>query len=80
MPIPIGPSKSKRIAGNHVLLFDYVKDFDCIDHKKTWKILQNLGLLEHVTCLPRNLYAGQESTVRKGHGMTDWFRVGKGIY
>ena len=59
---------------------DYAKAFDCVDHKKLWKILKEMGTLDHLTCLLRNLYAGQETTVRTGHGTTDWFQIRKGIY
>ena len=58
---------------------DYAKAFDCVDHNKLWKILQEMGILDHLTCLLRNLYAGQEATVRTGHRTTDWFQIGKGI-
>ena len=58
---------------------DYAKAFDCVDHNKLWKILHEMGIPDHLTCLLRNLYAGQEATVRTGHGTTDWFQVGKGI-
>ena len=58
---------------------DYAKAFDCVDHNKLWKILKEMGILDHLTCLLRNLYAGQEATVRTGHGTTDWFQIGKGI-
>ena len=57
----------------------YAKAFDCMDHKKLWKILKEMGIPDHLTCLLRNLYVGQEATVRTGHGTTDWFRVGKGV-
>ena len=57
----------------------YAKAFDCVDHNKLWKILQEMGIPEHLTCLLRNLYAGQEATVRTGHGTTDWFQIGKGV-
>ena len=57
---------------------DYAKDFDCVDHNKLWKILRETGIPEHPTSLLRNLYAGQEATVRSGHGTTDWFQIGKG--
>ena len=57
---------------------DYVKAFDCVDHNKLWKILKEIGIPDHLTCLLRNLYAGQETTVRTGHGTTDWFQIGKG--
>ena len=52
-------------------------DFDSVDHNKLWKILKEMGILDHLTCLLRNLYAGQEVTVRTGHGTTDWFQIGK---
>ena len=52
---------------------DYAKAFDCVDHNKVWKILQEMGIADHLTCLLRNLHAGQEATVRTGHGTTDWF-------
>ena len=58
---------------------DYAKAFDCVDHKKLWKILQEMGIPDHLTCLLWNLYAGQEARVRTGHGTTDWFQIGKGI-
>ena len=58
---------------------DYAKAFDSVDHNKLWKILQEMGILDHLTCLLRNLYAGQEATVRTGPGTTDWFQIGKGV-
>ena len=58
---------------------DYAKAFDCVDHKKLWKILKEMGIPDHLTCLLRNSYAGQEATVRTGHGTTDWFQIGKGV-
>ena len=58
---------------------DYTKVFDCVGHNKLWKILQKIGIQDHLTCLLRNLRAGQEATVRTGHGTTDWFQIGKGI-
>ena len=57
---------------------DYAKAFDCVDHNQLWKILKEMGIQDHLTCLLRNLYAGQEATVRTGHGTTDWFQIGKG--
>ena len=60
-------------------LIDYVKAFDCVDHDKLWKILQEMGTPDHLTCLLRNLYAGQEATVRTGHETIDWFQIGKGV-
>ena len=59
---------------------DHTKAFDCVDHNKLWKILQEMGIPDHLICLLRNLYAGQEATVRTGHGTTDWFQIGKGIH
>ena len=58
---------------------DYAKAFDCVDHNKLWKILKEMGIPDHLTCLLRNLYAGQEAAVRTGHGTTDWFQIGKGV-
>ena len=58
---------------------DYTKGFDCVDHNKLWKILKEMRIPDHLTCLLRNLYAGQEATVRTGHG-TDWFQIGKGVH
>ena len=58
---------------------DYAKGFDCADHNKLWKILKEMGIPDHLTCLLRNLYAGQEATVRTGHRTTDWFQIGKGV-
>ena len=60
-------------------VIDYAKAFDCVDHNKLWKILKEMGILDHMTCLLRNLYAGQEATVKTGHGKTDWFQIGKGV-
>ena len=59
---------------------DYAKAFDCVDHNKLWKILREMGISDHLTCLLRNLYAGQEATVTAGHGTTDWFQIGKGVH
>ena len=58
---------------------DYAKAFDCVDHNRLWKILKEMSIPDHLTCLLRNLYAGQEATVRTGHGTTDWFQMGKGV-
>ena len=72
--------KRKRILDNHLLCFtDYAKAFDCVDHRKEWEILKEMGMSDHLTCLLRNLYAGQEATVRTGRGTTDWFQIGKGV-
>ena len=72
--------KSKRVPEKHLFCFiDYAKAFDCVDHNKLWKILREMGIPDHLTCLLRNLYACQEATVRTGHGTTDWFQIGKGV-
>ena len=63
-----------------MLSSDYAKAFDCVDHNKLWKILEEMGIPDHLTCLLRNLYAGQEATVRTGYGTTDWFQIGKGVH
>ena len=71
--------KAREFQKNIYFCFiDYVKAFDCVDHNKLWKILKQMGIPDHLTCLLRNLYAGQEATVRTGHGTTDWFQIGKG--
>jgi len=64
---------------SHFCFIDYAKAFDCVDHNKLWKILKEMGIPEHLTCLLRNLYAGQEATVRAGHGTTDWFQIRKEV-
>ena len=64
----------------HFCFIDYAKAFDCVDHNKLWKILKEIGRPDHLTCLLRNLYAGQEATVRTRHGTTDWFQIGKGVH
>ena len=72
--------KAREFQKNIYFCFiDYAKAFDCVDHNKLWKILQEMGIPDHLTCLLRNLYAGQEATVRTGHGATDWFQIGKGV-
>ena len=63
----------------YFFFIDYAKAFDCVDHNKLWKILQELGIPDHLICLLRNLYAGQEATVRTGRGTTDWFQIGKEV-
>ena len=72
--------KAREFKKNIYFCFiDYAKAFDCVDHNKRWKILKEMGIPDHLTCLLRNLYAGQEATVRTGHGTTDWFQIGKGV-
>ena len=70
--------KAREFQKNISFCFiDYAKAFDCVDHNKLWKILQEIGIPDHLTCLLRNLYAGQEATVRTGHGTTDWLQIRK---
>ena len=64
----------------YFFLIDYAKVFDCVDHNKLWKILKEMGIPDHLTCLLRNLYSGQEATIRTGYGTTDWFQIGKGVH
>ena len=72
--------KAREFQKNIYFCFiDYAKAFDCVDHNKLWKILKEMGIPDHLTCLLRYLYAGQEATVRTGHGTTDWFQIGKGV-
>ena len=72
--------KAREFQKNIYFCFiDYAKAFDCLDPKKLWKILKEMGIPDHLTCLLRNLYAGQEATVRTGHGTTDWFQIGQGV-
>ena len=63
----------------NICFINHAKAFDCVDHNKLWKILQEMGIPDHITCLLRNLYGGQEATVRTRHGTTDWFQSGKGV-
>ena len=71
--------KKAREFQKNIYFIDYAKTFDCMDHNKLWNILKEMGKPDHLTCLFRNLYAGQEATVRTGHGTTDWFQMGKGV-
>ena len=72
--------KAREFQKNIYFCFiDYAKAFDCVDHNKLWKILREMGIPDHLTCLLRNLYAGQEATVRTGQGTIDWFQIGKGV-
>ena len=80
LPTSAGSLKKQKssIKTSISALIDYAKAFDCVDHYKLWKILKEMGIPDHLTCLLRNLYAGQEATVRTEHG-TDWFQIGKGV-
>ena len=77
LPTTVGSSKKQESSRKNICVIDYVKTFVCITTH--WKILQEMGIPDHLTCLMRNLYAGQEATVRTGHGTTDWFQIGKGV-
>ena len=81
LPTSAGLWKKQEFQKNIYFCFiDYAKAFDCVDHNKLWEILKEMGIPDHLTCLLRNLYAGQEATVRTGHGTTDWFQIGKGVH
>ena len=80
LPTSAGSSKKEEFQKNIYFCFiDYAKAFNCVDYNKLWKILKEMGIPDHLTCLLRNLYTGQEATVRTGHGTTDWFQIGKGV-
>ena len=73
--------KTREFQRNiYFCIIDYTKAFDCVDHQKLWICLKEMWIPDHLTCLLRNLYAGQEATVRTGHGTTDWFQIGKGVH
>ena len=80
LPTSAGSSKKQESSRNIYFCFiDYAEAFDCVDHNKLWKIHTEMGKPDHLTYLLRNLYAGQEATVRTGHGKKDWFQIGKGV-
>ena len=80
LPTLLDHGKNRRVPEKtSISAIDYAKAFDCVDHNQLWKILNEMGIPDHLTCLLRNLYAGQEATVRTGHGTTDWFQIGKGV-
>ena len=82
LPTCVGSSKKQESSRKNIYFcfINYTKVFDWVDHNKLWKILQEMGIPGHLTCLLRNLYTGQEATVRTGHGTTDWFQIGKGVH
>ena len=81
LPTSAGSSKKQEFQKNIYFYFiDYAKAFHCVDHNKLWKILQEMGIPDHLTCLLRNLYIGQEAIVRTGHRTTDWFQIRKGAH
>ena len=80
LPTSFGSWKKQESSRKNIYFFiKYTKAFDCVDHNKVWKILQEMGISEHLACPLRNLYAGQEATVRTGHGVAEWFQIGKGV-
>ena len=81
LPTSAGSSKKQESSRKNIYFcfIDYAKAFDGVDHSKLWKILKEMGIPDHLTCLLRNLYAGQEATGRTGHGTTDWFQIRKGV-
>ena len=82
LPTSAGSWKKQESSRKNIYFCfsDYAKAFDCVDHNKLWKILKEMGIPDHLTCLLRNLYSGQEATVRTGHGTTDWFQIRKGVH
>ena len=82
LPTSVGSLKKQENSMKNIyfFLFDYDKAYDCVDHNKLWKILQDMGITDHLTCLLRDLYAGQEATVRNLYGKTDWFKIEKGVH
>ena len=79
LPTSARSSKKQNEFQKKICFIDYAKAFDCVDHNKLWKIQKEMGIPDHLTCLLKNLYAGQEATVRIRHGTTDWFQIGKGV-
>ena len=81
LPTSAGSLKKQESFRKNICFcfIDYAKAFDCVDHNKLWRILKEIGIPDHLTCLLRNLYAGQEATFRTGHGTTAWFQIGKGV-
>ena len=81
LPTSIGSSKKQENSRKNIYFcsIDYAKALDCLDRNKLWKILQEMGIPDHLACLLGNLYAGQKASVRTGHGTTDWFQIGKGV-
>ena len=82
LPTSAGSWKKQESSSKNIYFcfIDYAKAFDYVNHNKLWKILKEMEIVDHLTCLLRNLYAGQEETVTTGHGTTDWFQIGKGVH
>ena len=81
LPTCVGSLKKQKSSRKNIYFcfIDYTKAFDCVDHDRLWKILQEMGMPDHLSCLLRNPYGGEEATVRTGHGTTDWFQIRKGV-
>ena len=80
LPTSVRSWKKKENSRKNICFIDYVEAFDYVDHNKLWKVLKDMGIWNNLTCLLRNLYAGQEATFRTGHETTDWFQIGKGVH
>ena len=80
LSISAGSLKKQESSIKNICFIDYAKTFDCVDHNKLWKVLKEVRIPDHLTWLPRNLYAGQEAIARTGHGTRDWFKIGKGVH
>ena len=80
LPTSTGSLINQESSRKTSAFIDYAKAFDCVAHNKLWKVLQEMGIADHLICLQRNLYAGQEATIRTGHGTTDWFEIGKRVH
>ena len=80
LPTSVGSLKKQENSRKNICFIDNAKAFDCVDQNKLWKILQETGIPDYLTCLLRNLYAGHKAAIRKGHGTTDWFKIGKGVH
>ena len=79
LPTSVGSSKKATKFQKNICFVDYIKALNCVDHNELWKILQDMGIPDHLTCLLRNLYAGQDATVRSGHGTMYWFKIGNRV-
>ena len=80
LSVSAGSLKKQESSIKNICFIDYAKTFDCVDHNKLWKVLKEMAIPDHLTWLPRNLYAGQEAIARTGHGTRDWFKIGKGVH
>ena len=82
LPTSVGSSKKKDSSRKNIdfCFIDYAKAFGCVDHHRLWKILKEMGIPDHLTCILRNLYSGQEATVRTRHGKVNWFQIRKGVH